>query len=57
MTADELKAWRMHAGLLQREAAAMLGVAEITYRTWESGRYPIRATAIKLIAELNKTHA
>lgn len=36
--AQHLLRWRKHQGLLQREAAARLGVREGTYVTWELGQ-------------------
>ncbi len=33
-----LKACRVQAGLLQREAAELIGVSEVTLVSWESGR-------------------
>ena len=33
-----LKAARVNAGLSQKEAAQMVGVAESTLRNWEAGR-------------------
>ncbi len=37
--AERLKKRRHELGLLQREAAARLGVAETSYYAWERGRY------------------
>jgi DNA-binding XRE family transcriptional regulator len=41
MTAEELEAWRIRAGLPITHAARLLGVSTPTYRKWEKDGYPI----------------
>lgn len=41
MTPEQLMAWRHTLLLSKRQAAAALGVARNTYRSYEMGRYPI----------------
>ena len=41
MTKEELFCWRMNERLSKRQAAAALGVARNTYRSYEMGKHPI----------------
>jgi DNA-binding XRE family transcriptional regulator len=41
MTPEDLYAWRIGQNLSKRQAAAQLGVARNTFRSYETGKYPI----------------
>src|SRR5512135_1790383 len=40
-TEGEIRAFRRRLGLSQTKLAALLGVSTETYRTWDSGRWPV----------------
>lgn len=49
MWSNELKAWRKHHNLIQKEAWDILEVDEDTYRSWECARNtPRKHTVIAL---------
>jgi DNA-binding transcriptional regulator YiaG len=50
MSGMELKAWRKRLGLMQREAAAMLGVSAFTLSAWEIGRFRIKQPGLLALA-------
>lgn len=54
MTAYELKALRLGAGLTQRQVAGMAMVTTRTVQHWENGSYPIPAHRVKLLASLKR---
>ncbi len=37
-TGEEMRAWRLGAGLSQAEAARRVGVCQVTWSSWERGR-------------------
>jgi transcriptional regulator with XRE-family HTH domain len=49
-----LQRLRKRAGLSQRELAALVGVAEITVRKWETGKRAPRLMRIKELAKALK---
>ena len=51
----KLKAWRINAGLTQREAAERLGVSTRTIWQWENGKSYPNPKQIDPICELYKT--
>jgi DNA-binding XRE family transcriptional regulator len=56
MKNDKLKAARKQSGKTQKQVAKEIGIAEIAYRTYESGRrIPSVSTAIKIAKTLDST--
>jgi DNA-binding XRE family transcriptional regulator len=50
-----VKDWRRRVGLVQKEAADLLGVSLRTYQGWESGRYePFYLAKIEIERRMNK---
>ena len=49
-----LKAARVNANMLQKDAADALGIAPETLANWESGKTTPRATTLAMISELYK---
>lgn len=51
-TAQRLRDARKRAGIPQRKAALAIGVIELTYRNYESGKQEPRASHLKTLCQM-----